>query len=131
MEIGLGEMAVRCFLAGVAALALAVACSTAPPPPAAPWERPTDQAGNPWPVICKRDLSKLVAPGRVKITYVSRAVLTSAAGRDVNGLTWSFGVTGDEAIWIADDLTGFAKADTIQHELCHLGEYGGMFWHGT
>ena len=116
------------FVVGIIAGVFLSGCAARPAPPA-PWERPADQAGNVWPTICKRDLSAAVAPGRVAITYIPRETLRMAAGRDVNGLTWSFGVQGDEAIWIADDLEGFAKADTIQHEYCHLAEYGGMAWH--
>ena len=105
-------------------LLLLVGCATVEP-----WERPIDHLGNPWPLACRQNLVAAVKPSRVVIHYRPREELRRALGRDADGLTWSFGVQGDEVIWIADDIVGWRKVAVVQHELCHLTEYGGVAWH--
>ena len=117
-----------CFLAVVITLTFLAGCNYVPASPQ-PWEQPADHLGNPWPVACRQDLAAVIKPGRVEIQYRPREELRRAFGRDADGLTWSFGVQGDEIIWIADDIAGWRKTAVVQHEYCHLAEYGGVGWH--
>jgi len=112
------------FVGVISSIVFLTGCATL-----APWEQPTDHLDNPWPAVCRQNLAATVAPSRVKIHYRPREELWRALGRDADGLTWSFGVQGDEVIWIADDIVGWRKAAVLQHELCHLDEYGGVAWH--
>lgn len=114
----------RALAAILLLLALAACAATEPPapppaPPLPPWAVPVDQLGNPWPEECRRDLAAETA--YVPIFSVPRESMGRAPdGRSYDGLTYTFGVRGDELITIADDLYGWRLIYVMHHERCHV-----------
>lgn len=95
------------------------------------WDQASDSLGNTLPQTCRRNLAALVAPGQVQVIRMSPADMERALGRPAYGLTFSFGVSGDEVIWINSDIVPgtWFYYDIERHEYCHIAEFGGMAWH--
>lgn len=92
-----------------------------------PWTYATDQNGNTWPAECPGPIGAEVA--HVEVTFQPRATIDSYNGKQVNGVTFSFGVAGDERIVIATELLAepWRLADVIYHEFQHVR--CGFGWH--
>jgi hypothetical protein len=83
-----------------------------------PWDWPTSENGEPWPLICSHDLAAETA--HVPITYAPRSTLNQMVNfrfgskTDVNGIYNS----ASKSITLADDLRGHKLADVMHYERC-------------
>lgn len=83
-----------------------------------PWDWPTSENGEPWPIMCSHDLAAETA--HVPITYAPRNTLNQRVGfrfgskTDVNGIYNS----ALKSITLADDLRGHKLADVMHYERC-------------
>lgn len=119
------------LLAAIGLALMLAACAAMPEPAAertgAPWIYETDQNGNVWPAECRGPVGAEVA--HVEVTFQPRATMSDYSGRPINGMTFSFGVPGDERIVIAVELLAepWRLADAIYHEIEHVR--CGFGWH--
>jgi hypothetical protein len=104
----------------VSALALTLpSCSTSP---IDSWWPAQDMFGNVYPVECRRDLSDVQTPDRKPPTILELEpdqMEVIAKARRVEGRLWA--VTYNRRLILLDaSLTGFARADILHHEQCHV-----------